>query len=181
MDLIIKIGTAIVIFCVILLMIIWLNLKEEVSGFWIASKDFCDESGIDYFCLFLDERGWFSSIYKGYIFAQKNKEMWINQPCNAKVKWSILKISNWHKGDYHFAKKSGTVKLLTSEKDDYLIGGNVPNKLNFTYYPYGELVLYKDDTVYMILYRNAENMALLKEKAQTQAQMPKKTEPLEEK
>jgi len=140
---------AIIIVICIYLIYIWLKpsiYDQLLNGFYEADPDFCEEAGLDMFCLYLNNDVNILGARSCYILASKDDEIIINEPTTAHItsQWTWSWFSDPTKPKYF------------NVKFDFDIDSDIfPNEQCIRFYPdIGKLVLYTDDTITAVLYKN---------------------------
>lgn len=125
----------IILICV--LVVIWFTRVRDLSGFWVASEEFCRKAKLDKFIILLNKKG--MRTYSSYILMVQNGETCINDPCVAKVEGLFKHTINFDVDIDGFEKKY--------EFD-------IKN---------GRLRLYKKNTLFGVFFLDAESTHLLKD------------------
>jgi hypothetical protein len=140
----------IIIIILILLILFIQNSKnsiynELVSGFYIGDNQFCEESGIDMFYLFIDNNV-NNNLRNGYILMKSGDNLILNEPV------SIRLSMHWH-----FWAAADTPKYYDIEfvdLDDELLDF-FPKCQSMRFYPTsGKVVLYSDDVIFGVFYKS---------------------------
>lgn len=140
----------ILILIIIIAYISWGKMQifdHLVSGFYESDASFCQESGLDMFCIYLDD-----DIKNGerscYILAKRNDDIIINEPCTVHLN---LKCGSLY---------DTTPKYFTAEFKDISdeCAEVFPRTQNLQYYPMiGKVILHDGDTVTFVGYKNGMN------------------------
>lgn len=117
-----------------------------VNGFYEADASFCQEAGLETFCIYID-----SDIKGGeracYILGKKDGEIIINEPCTIKLN---LKLSDCDINTKYFTCQFKDISEETMEM--------FPSKQNLQFYPVtGKIILHDGDTVTYVGYKNGMN------------------------
>jgi hypothetical protein len=126
--------------------------NKLLHGFYEADTSFCEESSIDTFCIYIDDKVNEEGVFPCYILMKSDDELIINEPTTIKIS------QNWSWGSYDPTKPIYfDVEFDNSEETDEIF----PNKQKLRFYPnVGKIVLYNDDTVYGVLYKNGSTTEL---------------------
>jgi hypothetical protein len=139
---------------VIIILVIYLSRSYErdlLKGFWKADADFCDKADLSYFILYIGNSSVFSG-HSSYIVASNINGIILNN--QVKMSFSGLSINPLinNKRKYNI-----DIDWLDDEIDDDVF----PSCLSAEFYPkYGKLVLYKDDDIKAILYKDSQMTSL---------------------
>ncbi len=143
----------------ILILIIYTSRKIEDSilkGFWCANASFCQDADLEWFVLYIgDDDGLVRHSRYGYICAANSEGIIINHSViiNFGISMSI-KPGLSHCKVYNIN--------IEWQDDDPDIEDIFPSNLQMAYYPkYSKIVLYKDDTVKAILWKDLQTSAVL--------------------
>ncbi len=118
--------------------------QSLLSGFWEANREFCDEAGLDVFCMFLSENYSYSNVRSCYVLAQKDGDFVINEPCDVQINPIRYRGLN---AASDFAIK---FKGMSGASDVF------PADQTMKFYPIcGKFVLYNGDTITAAMYKNA--------------------------
>lgn len=132
------------------------NIHALLGGFWEADDGFCEEAGLDSFTICFDKDH--VGGYRGcYILAIQDNNPILNIPAKAHINPHFFSWKSWCSSmDDHPRYYSITFDGV-SEDDAEIF----PKQQNFRYYPItGKLVLYKEDTITAVLYKNPVNTEL---------------------
>ncbi len=128
-------------------------IHKLLSGFWEASSDFCDDAGIDMLCIYFDEETYTNRAC--YILMKADDNIVINEPTLAKISFNWLDYRNWT--SFEDAKYL-TIKFQNISED---IEETFPKCQQMRFYPVcGKIVLYYNDTITAVLYKNPVNSEL---------------------
>ena len=145
-----------ILIIIIFYLVTRLNVFNKlINGFYEADISFCEESGVDAFCIYFDEDVSFSGSRACYILVKKNDNIIINEPTTAKLTLKWTELSNW--------SSDTTVKYFNVEFDDISddIDEVFPRNQTIRFYPnFGKIVLFKDDIITACLYKNGINSEL---------------------
>ncbi len=131
-------------------------LHNLLSGFWEASTSFCEESGLDMFCLYLDGDYDMFGSRACYILASQDGAIVLNEPTVADISFQWIAPSNVYLGID--APKYFTISFKNISSDAVDI---FPRYQQIRFYPVcNKLVLYYDDTITAVLYKNPINTEL---------------------
>lgn len=152
---------------ILIMLFITITLNSRIvenslfTGFWKGDTEFCAQSETDVFLVYLGQPSLFSFSIPGYILVKNADGLIMNNPFT-------LHIS----GGYSIKPGTCNDKIynVEFEWDDSNIDFDFfPSKQEMCYYPlYGKLVLYKEDQVYAILYKDNQLSSI-----NTQQSMPK--------
>ena len=137
-------------------------INNMIGGFWDADTSFCEESGLDMFCIYFDNETSFGER-ACYILAKNGNDIVINEPTTSNISMQWGKLNNWS-SDLKSPKFINIkFKDLSDEcKEDF------PEHQQMRFYPLSnKIVLFYDDTITAVLYKNtvtSELDALIKEK-----------------
>lgn len=152
------------VFVIVIIIILYINsiryqnkiLHKLVNGFYEADTSFCNESGIDMFCIYFDEDVDMFGNRASYILAKKDNEVIINEPTVVNLKLQWRNINNWSKNIS--VPKYFNVNFKTISDDCIEI---FPQRQEMRFYSaIGKLVLYAGDTITAVLYKNPVNTEL---------------------
>jgi hypothetical protein len=136
-------------------MIVYLYLHQNniydklIGGFYEADDSFCKESGIDMFCMYIEDSTT-SDERSGYILASKDNEMILNEPIMIKLVRHMT--GNTEELIYYSADFIGL-------SDDVI--DTFPNYQTIKFFPnIGKIIIYYDETITAILYKNSINTEL---------------------
>ncbi len=134
-------------FTIVLIILIINNRIIEnklLTGFWKGDPEFCDKSETDLFLLYLGSPSIFSM--NGYILVKNSEGLIMNDPFSLSL--SGLSLLPWMSNERNY---NVTFKWLDNNQEfDFF-----PSKQSMCYYPlHGKLVLYKNDQVYAILFKD---------------------------
>lgn len=115
----------------ILLIGYWYWCQIDISGFWIAPTDFLKDAELDMFAFYI-------SGGKGYILVSSCGKILINDNTDIRIKWGKCENGEYH-GDIIFSLIDTTF---------------FPSCQKIIYNPCGKITLYKDDTMYAVLYKD---------------------------
>lgn len=145
----------IVVIIILIMVIIYTNLNQIkiydklIGGFYEADASFCIESGIESFCMFLDDKAIDCNSRACYLLMKSGDSLLINEPTTAKL------TQHWSWASHPSKPQHFTIEFadISDEVNEFF-----PNIQNVKFYPtIGKLVLYVDDTVYATLYKNGFN------------------------
>lgn len=123
--------------------------NQLISGFYEANNDFCDEAGIDMFCLYFDDDISFTGNRACYILAKRDDEMVLNEPVSAKITQRMSWSSSMSEPKYFDVD---FIDLDESLEDVF------PRKQTMIFYPMiGKIILHANDTITAALYKNGVN------------------------
>lgn len=131
-------------------------INNMIGGFWDASPDFCQESGLDMFCIYFENEVGFNGERACYILAKMQNEVIINEPTVAKISLSWMSLNNW----------SSNLKVPKFLKIEFkTLSNDCPEDFlqtqSIRFYPLtGKLVLFYKDTITAVLYKNTINSEL---------------------
>jgi len=145
------------IFSIVILLyiiIIYYNFKTIdtlLTGFWLTPPDFNVEAGLDFFGIFIGESSYFSSYRPCYILIQRDGEIFLNEPTELYISWDWFNLSNWNTNINYNTPKYGIVKFNLDSSSAF------PSYQKIEIYPtIGKMILYYNDTIYAVLYKNPE-------------------------
>ncbi len=127
-----------------------------LSGFWEADTSFCEESGLDLFCIyFSDDYNKFGSR-PCYILASQNDSLVLNEPTVATISMQWLRRSN-----YKLLSNSPIYFNITFKHIDEECVDVFPKHQQMRFYPVcGKIVLFYNSTITAVLYKNPLNTEL---------------------
>lgn len=129
------------------------DMNKLINGFYEADSSFCIESGLDMFCLYLDEDMDYYGNRACYILAKKDGEIIINEPTVANLKYNPKLFDYDISSPKYFDIK---FKDLDEECEE-----DFPSDQKIRFYPsIGKIVMYYDDTITSVLYKNPVNTEL---------------------
>jgi len=126
--------------------------KKLLHGFYEADSSFCEESSIDTFCIYIDDKINSDGVFPCYILMKSDDVIIINEPTTIKISqnwsWGSSDPSNPIYYDIEFDNSEETAEIF-------------PNHQKLRFYPnIGKIVLYNEDTVYGVLYKNGSTTEL---------------------
>lgn len=126
--------------------------KKLLFGFYEADSSFCEESSIDTFCIYIDDKINNDGAFPCYILMKSDDTLIINEPTTITIKqnisWGSYDPINPIYFDIEFDNSEETCEIF-------------PNQQKLRFYPnVGKIVLYNDDTVYGVLYKNGSTTEL---------------------
>jgi hypothetical protein len=142
----------------ILMIVVYISRKLEnilLSGFWSANASFCQDADLQWFVMYLgDDTGYIRHIRNGYICAANDEGIIINNPVTIKFGPSMT-----------FRPGMSQCKIynisIEWDTEDLDIEDVFPSELQLAYYPkYGKIVMYKDDTVKAILWKDLQTTSV---------------------
>ena len=116
---------------------VWFTYARDLSGFWVASDEFCQKAKLDKFIIMLNKKS--MRTYSSYILMVQDGETCINDACVAKVNGLFKHTLNFDVEIEGFEKKY-----------DF----DIKN---------GRLRLHKGSTLFGVFYLDAESTHLLKD------------------
>ncbi len=131
-------------------------LYALLSGFWEADSSFCEESGLDLFCIYFDEDHDAAGSRPCYVLASQNNNIVLNEPTVATISMQWFRWSN-----FNFSLKSPkyfniTFKNISDECIDVF-----PKHQEIRFYPIcGKIVLFYNAIITAVLYKNPLNTEL---------------------
>lgn len=144
--------------------ILWLNnvynqsylVHHMITGFWEADVSFCQESGVDMFCIYFDKDINTNCERACYILSKNGDDIVLNEPVVASISMHWLKACNWYP-NLHEPKYLGIeFKNLSEDCID-----EFPASQTMRIYPLiNKMVLFYDDTITAVLYKNSANSEL---------------------
>jgi hypothetical protein len=140
------------VICIILIFFIVYSLQSQtipicklVPGFWESDSDFCKESGLDYFYIYIDDCPSTNSTSEAYLLAQKDGMIFINTDTQIKINYKYTKD--------HVIYFNIQFTDIDSEF--------FPQKQEMRFYPnVGKFVLKAEDTIYGVFYKNSRHTDL---------------------
>lgn len=126
--------------------------NKLLPGFYEADISFCEESSIDTFCIYIDDKKNDDGVFPCYILMKSDDTLIINEPTTVKISqnwsWGSFDPTNPIYFDVEFDNSEETAEIF-------------PNQQKLRFYPnIGKIVLYNDDTVYGVLYKNGATTEL---------------------
>jgi hypothetical protein len=127
-----------------------------LAGFWESDKSFCEESGLDMFCLYFDEDYNMSGGRACYVLASQNNEVILNEPTVAEISLQIFRIENWTFGVKSPKYFNINFQNISDDAEEIF-----PKTQQMRFYPVcNKIVLFYDDTITAVLYKNPINTEL---------------------
>jgi hypothetical protein len=127
--------------------------ESLIDGFYDAEQSFCDEAELDIFCLYIDNDSTSDNSHACYILMMCNGVYLINEP-------SIMKINGYFSNifaGYSDPKYYDVEFSELSEATESIF----PSKQTMRFYPqFGKIVLYSEDTITAVMYKNNVNSEL---------------------
>ncbi len=148
----------------ILIIIIWIIhihyqshiLHNLLSGFWEADSSFCEESDLSMFCLYLDEDYSIFGSRACYILATQDDAIILNEPTIARISLEWLRPDNMNL--YINSPKYFNISFQDINEEAI---GVFPKIQTIRFYPSCcKMVLYHDDVITAVLYKNPVNSEL---------------------
>jgi hypothetical protein len=126
-----------------------------LKGFWCANASFCQDADLDWFVLYIgDDDGIIKHSRYGYICVANHDGIIINSSITINFGLSTAITP----GLSHCKTYNINIEWDDDEPD---IEDVFPSNLQLTYYPkYGKIVLYKNDTVKAILWKDLQTSAI---------------------
>lgn len=125
--------------------------NKLLYGFYEADESFCEESGIDTFCIYIDDKKNDDGVFPCYILMKSDDTLIINEPTTVKM------TQNWSWSSDPTNPIYFDVEFDNSEETLVIF----PNYQKLRFYPnIGKIVLYNEDTVYGVLYKNGSTTEL---------------------
>lgn len=129
------------------------TMNKMVNGFYEADTSFCEESGLDMFCLYLDEDVDYYGDRACYILAKQDNEIIINEPIIANIRYEPKLF------DYDISSPKYFNIEFKDLSDDF--EEDFPKNQKIRFYPtIGKIVLFYEDTITAVLYKNPVNTEL---------------------
>jgi hypothetical protein len=150
-----------VIFTILLIWIIHVHYQSHIlhsllSGFWEASVSFCEESGLDLFCLYLDEDYDILGNRACYVLASQDNAIILNEPTVASLSMQYMRLANWNLSMSSPKYFNISFKDISDESVDIF-----PKYQELRFYPVcNKIVLFYDNTITAVLYKNPINTEL---------------------
>lgn len=135
----------IVLFAVVIMTVQSRMIESTMlTGLWAGSPDFCASSGLTAFILKLDDLDLTAGTRSGYILAVNDSDVILNHLVN--ISFSGLSVvPNMTERNYDIE-----IDWLGEDEPEFF-----PSRQQLTYYPqFGKIVMYVDDEVYAILYKD---------------------------
>lgn len=124
-------------------------LYNTISGFWEADAEFLNESGLDTFCIYFDKPE--SVSVSCYLLAKKGDDLILNEPV-------IVDITNqWWSNWSLDIETPKYFNIHFKELDNTFFPEYQEMRL---YFNCNKIVLYKDDSIYAVLYKNGHSTEL---------------------
>jgi len=115
-----------------------------IGGFYEADDEYLEEAGIDNFSIYIDDCT--SNERSCYILMSSGATTVINEPTIAKLSQHFHWSSDLSKPVYFDVEFDMSDEVVNS----------FPNKQQIKFYPNtGKMVLFNDETIYAVLYKNA--------------------------
>ncbi len=129
------------------------TMNKLINGFYEADTSFCEESGLDMFCLYLDEDIDYYGNRACYILAKQDGEIILNEPTVANLRYTPGMFDNDISSPKYFDIE---FKDLSEECED-----DFPKNQKIRFYPtIGKIVMFYEDTITAVLYKNPVNTEL---------------------
>lgn len=124
------------------------NCQRLIGGVYEADSTFCEESGLDAFCIYFDDDVDWAGNRGCYILAKKDDEVLINEPVLARISSASI-LNNWTSITN---PKYYNINFKNLSEDCQEI---FPARQCIRFYPdIGKMVLYYDDTISAVVYKN---------------------------
>lgn len=124
--------------------------KSLLAGFYEADNSFCAESGVDMFCIYIDDDVDMFNNRACYILMKKDDEFLINAPTVAKLSLQWKSRNNWWSSVTD--PKYLNIKFNDFDEETTAI---FPKLQEARFYPYcNKIVLYHGDTITFVGYKN---------------------------
>lgn len=149
------IAGALVIFSLVLLIFTSRTMEDKLlKGFWRADPDFCKIAQLEMFVLYLgDNSNYLGHTRNGYLLSANEHGIILNNPITA----SFSTTFNLLPGFATCKKYNLSIDWQENEPNNNAF----PTDVQVAYYPkHGKLVMYDDDTVYAILWRDSQMSAM---------------------
>ena len=143
------------IFIIIIIIMIYMITKIQIqskiyntllSGFYNGDEKFCYESGIDTFCMYIDDNIESSSNTRGcYLLMKSGSDLILNEPIIIKLNqhWTFNNANSPVYFDVEFKNLDDNIKEF------------FPNKQQLRFYPtIGKIVLFSGDIIYGVFYKS---------------------------
>ncbi len=131
-------------------------LHNLLCGFWEADRSFCEESELDMFCLYFSKDYNIIGNRPCYVLAMQNNELILNEPTIASVSLQWNKWNNYDAGINSPKYFNITFKNISPENIKVF-----PKHQQIRFYPIcGKIVLFYDNTITAVLYKNPVNTEL---------------------
>jgi hypothetical protein len=145
----------VIIVIILIILIVYLYLQQNtvydklIGGFYESDESFCKESGLDMFCMYIEDNT-ISDERSGYILAYKDNEIILNEPV-------VIKLTRHISGN--------TQDVIYYDVDFIGLSDDVidtfPNYQIIKFFPsIGKIIIYYDETVTAVLYKNSVNTEL---------------------
>lgn len=140
----------VIIIILVILLIFTQSSKNSIydkliSGFYTGDSEFCEESEIDLFCLYIDDDLDINGNCAGYILMKSGDQLLLNEPTMIKLRRQWQWINN--KEIYY------DIEFVDLEENDFF-----PKYQTLKFCPIsGKIVLFSDDIVYGVFYKSGEN------------------------
>jgi len=116
-----------------------------LSGFYNADTDFCDEAGLDMFCLYINNDIDKSGRRSGYVLMKSDDNILLNEPTSIKL---TRNIQFFNKNIIHY-----NIEFEDINNEDVF-----PRVQLLKFYPMsGKLILSCDDTIYGVFYKSGQD------------------------
>lgn len=112
-----------------------ISMYEKLDGFWIAPETFLEESGSDNVVFYINTK---DDSMNMYVLIQEGENMLVNECIDVDMK---KKIS--------ISECIFDVSVKSDMENDLL-----PSEFNIKYEKEGKILVYKDDTIYALLYKD---------------------------
>lgn len=152
------------ILIVFTLLLIWIAhtqyqtyiLHNLLSGFWEADSSFCEESGLDLFCIYLDEDYDIGGNRACYVLASQDNAVILNEPTVASISLQWTRLNNYSPTVNDPKYFNISFKNISEESVDIF-----PKHQEMRFYPIcNKIVLFYNDVITAVLYKNPINTEL---------------------
>ena len=143
------VGTVIIVISLMFILLVSSKRSVEtdfMKGFWKASPEFCEESGLELFIMYIGDSNNISGTRPGYMVAQNGAGLILNHPVDLNFSWG----NSLKPGICECRQYSLYIDWLEGEKPDCFSSSQ-----SVYYYPEaGKLVLLNNDEVSVVLYKD---------------------------
>lgn len=149
------IAGAVVIFVLVVVVLVARAMEDcMLKGFWRATDHFCAEAELELFILYIgDNSSYLGNCRPSFILAANESGIILNNPIDIDFGYSLQLVPCMAS----CKKYNASIDWHDEPPEDDAF----PTDLQIAFYPaYGKLVLYKDDSVLAILWKDQEMSAM---------------------
>ncbi len=147
----------VIVIFLIVCWVLYIQLYASLlGGFWEADSSFCKETELDMFCVYFDVDVDYTNARACYVLALQEGKMIINDPAKVCISFDLLNIENLIPSAH--TPKHFDVHFHNLDENTLEV---FPEKQKLKFYPLCcKIVLYYDDVVTAVLYKNPVNTEL---------------------